>query len=348
MSESELNPGVSIVICCHNSAGRLKPTLEHLKRQVVPPGLAWEVLVIDNASTDDTARVAPGLWNDDKAAPLRVVAEPKMGLSNARARGFAEARFDLVSFVDDDNWVAPGWVAKVFEIMASHPEVGACGGRSEAVFEVPPPEWFERYQGYLAIGSQSAQVGDITEGHGWLWGAGLTVRKAAWEFLTRNGFHPLLSDRSGTRLTTGGDIELTYALRLSGWRLWYDESLSIKHNMPAGRIEMGYLRRLMRSIGAYYVDIYPYFFALQKSKPVTGKFGKFWIWKFRETIEELFRLRIKMIKTQSSVTDLDDVLMGELFWGKVTRYLRKRGQLDKEITLIREAQWNTFDQDRVK
>lgn len=101
---------VSIVICCHNSAKRLPDTLKHLLIQEVPDNLQWEVIVVDNVSTDNTAQVARSLWPDDAPAPLQVVSEPEPGLSNARKRGFMEAKYELVSFVDDENWLAPDWV----------------------------------------------------------------------------------------------------------------------------------------------------------------------------------------------------------------------------------------------
>ncbi len=65
---------VSVVLCCHNSVERLQPTLTHLAAVQVPPGMSWEVLVVDNASTDDTAARAAELWAQVGApAPLRVL-----------------------------------------------------------------------------------------------------------------------------------------------------------------------------------------------------------------------------------------------------------------------------------
>jgi len=80
--------GVSIVICCHNSARLLPKTLSHLKRQRVPDGLSWEVVIVDNASTDDTGRIARGCWAEGGPVCLRVIREPRLGLSYARERGF--------------------------------------------------------------------------------------------------------------------------------------------------------------------------------------------------------------------------------------------------------------------
>src|SRR5436305_10300761 len=113
-------PGISVIICCYNSAKRLPETLAHLARQNSP--IPWEVIVVDNASTDDTARVARECWPSE-TAPLRIVDEPKSGLIYARVSGLQASRYEWLSFVDDDNWVAPDWLQLVAEIFSSRPEV---------------------------------------------------------------------------------------------------------------------------------------------------------------------------------------------------------------------------------
>jgi glycosyltransferase involved in cell wall biosynthesis len=118
---------MTIAVCCHNSAARLPETLRHLREQVVPAGLDWEVVLIDNGSTDDTVRVAKNAWSGMETVALRVISEPRLGLSYARHRAFEEAAFPLVAFVDDDNWLASDWVARGVATMAEHPEAGASG-----------------------------------------------------------------------------------------------------------------------------------------------------------------------------------------------------------------------------
>ena len=124
--------GVSVVICCHNSLSRLPATLAHLKAQHVGGRIPWEVIVVDNASTDATSAVALDHWRKDAPTTLRVVGEPRLGLTHARERGFLEAKCEIVSFIDDDNWVCPNWIELVSEIMTNHPDMAACGGLTEA------------------------------------------------------------------------------------------------------------------------------------------------------------------------------------------------------------------------
>jgi glycosyltransferase involved in cell wall biosynthesis len=245
-----MNEGVSVIICCHNSAQRLPETLRHLAAQQVPEDLPWEIVVVDNASTDDTAETAAGCWPVAAGGGLRVVSEPEAGLSHARLKGIKEARYGIISFLDDDNWASPDWIKRVNALFASRPEIAACGGRIEAVCETAPPDWFESLKMHYAVGRQYSQSGDITNTSGTLlWGAGLNLRAAAVRKLFEDGFTILMSDRKGNFLSSGGDTELCFALRAAGWQFWYDDDLLLRHFIPKARLQWDYARRLMRGMG---------------------------------------------------------------------------------------------------
>ncbi|RYE89380.1 MAG: glycosyltransferase family 2 protein, partial [Cytophagaceae bacterium] len=136
MFRSAHGPGITVLICTYNGAAVLPPTLEHLAAQQVPPGLNWEVLLVSNASTDDTLAMAPRLWAElGSPAPLRVLNEPRPGKHFALPLGFAEAYYPYICIVDDDNWLAPDYLGTALEIMEANPEIGALGGVPEAVCE---------------------------------------------------------------------------------------------------------------------------------------------------------------------------------------------------------------------
>jgi hypothetical protein len=149
-----------------------------------------------------------------------------------------------------------------WNVMNGASEIGACGGLSEAVCEVNPASWFEDHKASYAIGPNGLRQGDITNTQGWLWGAGLSIRKCAWQQLVSKGFSPLLIGRHRKKLGAGEDSELCLALRLAGWRLWYDSRLRFQHFLPAQRLKWTYLRKLHRGFGASTVGHDPYFLAL--------------------------------------------------------------------------------------
>jgi glycosyltransferase involved in cell wall biosynthesis len=202
----------------------------------------WEVIIVDNASTDGTADTAR-MWPATIRAPLRVVAEPKLGLAYARGRAIQEARGDVICFVDDDNRLCREWVQTVFDVMNAHPEIGALGGIVEPEFETSRPSWFAPVAYLYATGPEGEPSGDVTGVH-MLCGAGLSVRRSALADIRRKGFRPIAVGRQGSDVGAGEDSELTYCLRLAGWRLWIDPRLRIKHFLPVRRLNWTYARRL--------------------------------------------------------------------------------------------------------
>jgi glycosyltransferase involved in cell wall biosynthesis len=250
---------ISLAICCYNSAKRLPETLAHLARQQDWSGCE-EILLINNASTDDTIEVAQRVWTSMPMGPdipeLRVIPEPEPGLSHARNRAFREASGDVVCFLDDDNWPEARWLATVREIFNDHPEVVAAGGPIHEVLEKEPaPGWWETYKGNFTIWHPRDTAGYWERP---LCGAGLCVRRSAWAKLVASGFRSRLADRTGAQLSSGGDFELCYALMHQGGRLWYDPRLLIRHFMPASRLTWTHLRRLNRGFGSQSVVLDEY------------------------------------------------------------------------------------------
>jgi cellulose synthase/poly-beta-1,6-N-acetylglucosamine synthase-like glycosyltransferase len=252
--------GVSVVVCCHNSAARIGPTLEHLARQ--RPRCAWEVIVVDNGSCDDTVAVAGLTWQEHGSpAPLRVVSEPQLGLTFARACGISEAQHEYVVFCDDDNWLDADYLQQAVEIIDSEPEIGALGGICRAASDAEIPAWFWSYAHEYAVGAQALESGDITSRR-LLWGAGMVLRRSAIQHIMAEGVRTLLTDRRGTELTTGGDSEICKWLILAGYRLWYDERLKLTHFIRPDRLTKEHCQRLRAANDAAGGLLKPYQFVI--------------------------------------------------------------------------------------
>lgn len=334
-------PGVSIVVCCHNSASRLRPTLEHLARQSAVPDVRWEVIVIDNGSSDNTAALAREIWPAEMAHRLRVVTEPKLGLSHARARGFAESAFEIVSLIDDDNWACPDWVGLISEIMGARPEVGALGGYCEAAFEAPPPAWFKDFSRSYAVGEMAPAAGDVTWTRGYLFGAGLTIRKSAWDSLRQAGYKPMLSDRSGKALTSGGDEELCKALRLAGWTLYYDPRLRLQHFIPSGRMKWEYLRGLRRGFGIASVTLDAYKFATKRNRlGVSRTLRTCWLFQFMSSLTDLIACGKMAFFEQQRASEGDaSALAAEYALGRLSQLWTDRMVYGRRSRQLRAAPW---------
>jgi len=289
--------GVSVILCCHNSESRLKPTLQHLATQHITIGIPWEINLVDNASTDQTALFGESVWQQyGSDINFNVVFEPKLGLMHARIRGLKSASFTYICFIDDDNWLDVNYVQKVYDIFESHPDVAACGGKIEAVFEpgFQLPSWFHEYQQAYAIGAQGETEGVVPDSRGYLWGAGLSFRKSALIQLFDSGFRPLLTDRRGKLLTAGGDSELCYALRACGWKLWYSPQLRLRHFIPSFRVDWNYLLKMYKGFGAARVFHKVYLFFLNGRKRI--KLFR-WFYHLRKDLKRILKLGKKNILT---------------------------------------------------
>jgi glycosyltransferase involved in cell wall biosynthesis len=239
-----ITPGISVIICCHNSSARLPETIRHIAHQQVPAGVPWEFIIIDNASTDTTAATSLTEWKKYSVPfRLRVVYEPVAGLSYARAKGFSEAKYDFVLLCDDDNWLEPDYVATAYSIMLENPNIAALGGLGKLVYEQEAPD-FIKASHIFAAGKQAPASGKVKINK--VYGAGCIIRKSAYEALQRVGFKSFLIDRKGTELSSGGDHELCYALAILGYDVWYDDRLQFSHFITKDRLTWDYFIRYAR------------------------------------------------------------------------------------------------------
>ncbi|MDF7810191.1 glycosyltransferase [Hymenobacter sp. YC55] len=234
--------GVSVIVCCHNSAARLGATIKHLANQNVSVAIPWEIIIVDNNSSDNTREKAEAEWQHySLAVPFRVVDESTPGLSAAREKGIGEAVYDFLIFCDDDNWLDPSYVSNAYQLLHAHPQVAVVGGNNIGVFETPPPSWLPFFQHSYAIGTQGKLNFEILEGNQYIVGAGMAFRKTAYTSIKQKGFKFYLTDRIGNKVVGGGDVELCYIFKLAGYQIAYSSALTLQHYMPSGRMTKKYL-----------------------------------------------------------------------------------------------------------
>ncbi len=335
-------PGVTVAVCCHNGARRLPDALARLAAQRAPAGLVWEVLLVDNASTDDTAAAARRCWPADAPAPLRVVREPRLGLSHARRRAFEEARYEVVSFVDDDNWVAPNWVEVASRAIAANPDVGAFGSINEPASDGPLPKWFDRFAArYYAI-MRPHECAELPRPLVCLAGTGLTVRKDAWRRLAEGGFRHWRSGQSGRRDSFGEDIELTVALYLAGWRLEIEPQLTLKHYLSAERLTWPYVRRIARAYASCSVALSPYFDYVEQPNhpPARAALVKPWL---RHALgwAKALALNPRTVSAWLFSSREGDVSVASADWmvGRMLGFITLRGELQEIERSLERARW---------
>ncbi len=254
---------LSVLIPTHNPhAGRLERALAGLRVQSLPAD-RWEIVLIDNASVPpvDAGTLAPLVPPN-----FRVVCEPVAGLTHARKRGFAESDGEIAVLVDDDNVLAPDYLATVLRLFAANPRLGALGGKSIPEFATPPPVWAEEFFPLLAlrdlgpaplVSSGLRPVGAVRNEYPVFApiGAGMALRRQAVQSWLAGDPGRELPDRRGGDLTSGGDNDIVLTLMAHGWEAGYSPELSLVHLIPSGRIERDYLARLNRGIARSWIQV---------------------------------------------------------------------------------------------
>jgi glycosyltransferase involved in cell wall biosynthesis len=244
MEKSEVE--LSVAICTRD---RRESLLRCIASLTAPAEARWELLVIDNASRDDTRSACESL-SDAFPTHLRVVYEPRPGLSHARNRALAEARGRIVVFIDDDVTCHPGFVDAHTRAFRA-PDVVASGGR---ILPVLPAELRGRWRRYLEreLGGPTGHYDfgleprDVSDTSGVLLPFGGNVGLVREAARSLGGFRPDLG--FGGELVPGEETALLRGLGALG-RIVYAPAASVDHHVGSARVRLAYWRRWQRGYG---------------------------------------------------------------------------------------------------
>jgi glycosyltransferase involved in cell wall biosynthesis len=224
-----------VIVCTYNRASLLGAALESLVRQQTDASFEFEIVVVDDASTDDTADIVRAAAATATAVPIRYVRASGHGVASARNRGVAAAAAaKWIAFFDDDQWAEPTWLRE----LAAFARVTGAGCVCGAVQLSLP-------------GSESARLSPICRR-----ALGESLGQDKIEECTRQNWpgtgNVLLSRQLlqavgyfEEALTTGGeDQELFARARLAGYRAWYTPHAVVYHIIPPYRLTPAYFRWL--------------------------------------------------------------------------------------------------------
>lgn len=267
--------GISVIVCCYNSATRITDTLTHLTLQEFKQPINWEVIIVNNASTDNTAEIAKQFREKFEVFNQRliIVDQPIPGLSYARDMGIAAAKYKYIVFCDDDNWLDSKYLNNAYQIMENSPKIGALGGQGLVATDAEQlPDWFNKHKTGYAVGKQADYNGDVSAKYA-LWGAGLVTRKELYLKCFPKEYPSFLTGRKGNSLSAGEDSEFCLRLLLKGYILYFDESLKFTHFIPKERLTLQYRERLHQGFEVAMDRLIMYSQLIDMAK--TNLFGKF-------------------------------------------------------------------------
>ena len=274
-ADSGAPPLVTVAICTWNRADLLDITLEHLSRLVPPAVGTWELLVVDNASTDRTPEVLRR-WGAGPL-PLRYITEPRQGLSHARNAAVMAARGRYIVWTDDDVCVSPGWLGAYQAAFRAHPGAVLFGGPIRPRFLGRPPGWLlrgiESVSTAYALRDFGAAAIPLDADH-LPFGANMAFRADA---LSSCAFDPALG-RVGSALLSGEEIALMAGLLEDGGTGWWVPDAAVEHLIPQER-------QTLRYLGGYYAAWGRSSHRMRGREPGRRQFLGAPLWLWRQTME---------------------------------------------------------------
>jgi glycosyltransferase involved in cell wall biosynthesis len=224
-------PLISAIICTHNREQYLGAAIDSLLAQTLE---RYEVIVIDNASTDGTAAVVKARLTHDK---VRYLYEPTLGLSVARNTGAEAAQGQILAYLDDDAEASTGWLASLLSVFDANEKVAIAGGKVTLIWppNTQPPRWLSDD---LSSGLGSYDLGDeliyIQQSALTPRGLNYAVRK---QFLQAVGGFDTHLGRVGKNLLSNEEQQMTQLALDSGWQVAYVPTALAAHNVAPARMK---------------------------------------------------------------------------------------------------------------
>ena len=236
MAAIEQLKGFSIIICSYNGANKIKEAVKYLKCLEVN-GFDFEIIIVDNNSTDDTYVTAQALSVEHSEIKILVVKEQKSGKPNAMFTGFNMASYKYLLVCDDDNWLYENYLTVAFQLLDQNDRIGILGGRGVIEAKQELPVWFPLLENAWAIGRQALMSGEVLGRPSAVWGAGMVIRKDAWNALLSKGLTTFLTGRKMKSLAMAGeDTELCILVKALGYKIYFEESMIYLHDIPNERL----------------------------------------------------------------------------------------------------------------
>ena len=308
MTESHaITPRLTVAICTWNRSALLRKTLEQLTHLRPVDGCEWELIVVDNNSTDDTPRVVSEFIS---RLPIRSLREPSPGKSNAANLAVREARGEYMLWTDDDVLVDPDWMRAYVAAFRRFPDADVFGGLVNPWFEGTPPRWL--MDGFKCVESVYAAL-DLRRPGGaadyYPVGANMAIKRSAH---LRHPFNPRIGPQPGSNIR-GEEWLLVRDLRNEGSEVIWVPEAKVKHFIPRARQTEAYLRDWFHGHGELLAK-------LDAKKGVGTLLGRpLWLW--RQWLGHGLRARVgrSMLPAEQW---LRSFALSETAWGHLSNYQR--------------------------
>ncbi len=236
----------SIIVCTYNRDKYLYSALQCIAENGYPTD-AYEIVLVNNMSTDNTESECQRFQNDYPTVEFRYFVETQQGLSFARNRGIKESRGEILLFLDDDSYIQPNYLINLQHQLETFPNADAFGGKIDPVFESgEPPKWLSKWN-YSWV--SAIDMGDKVcpfEGKAFPIGANMGISKT---MLSKIGVFNTELGRSKKNLMGGEEKDLFERIRQQGGNIYYFPDVVVQHVIPPSRTTKDYVKRLGEGVG---------------------------------------------------------------------------------------------------
>lgn len=224
---------LTVAICTRNRAALLRAAVESVLSQLRPD---TELVIVDNASTDETPAVAAAFAAS--SAAVSVVRETELGLSVARNTALRVARGEYVIFLDDDATAEPGWLAAYAALFARPPaaEVIGAGGAVFPRYDLTPPAWLDPMANTMDWSREAC----VFKERGGPWGCNFALHRA--RTLALGGFNPALG-RKGMGMGAHEESDLFEKFQRAAGVFWWLPQARIRHHVATERLTLRFQMR---------------------------------------------------------------------------------------------------------
>ncbi len=233
---------ITFVICTYNRAFILEECLQSVFQQIGELE-HYEVLVVDNNSTDETQKLVREMQSEYPV--LRLVLEKQIGLSHARNRAMIDGVGEWLVYIDDDARLGKGYVERLLSLIESQ-KYDCLGGMYYAWFRFGKPKWLPKNFGNKELIRESA--GRIDGNNGWLSGGNMAIRKKVLKEL--GGFLPELG-MAGEKAGYGEENYLQEQLLKKGYTIGFDPELIIEHAVLPHKLRLSWHLKNKYVMGKY-------------------------------------------------------------------------------------------------
>jgi len=239
-------PRISVVICSYNRAEYIIDAIESLHAQTLHKD-AFEVLVVDNNSIDNTGELVQHYISTHPQLHLKYLTESEQGASFARNTGARFSRGNLLCFMDDDAVAEVHYLERIIRFFDAHPDAAGMGGRIIPRYIPAEPKWMSHFVSSL-VGNfdYSPQPTEFAPGKYPL-ESNMVVRKEYFDRI--NGFNTKLPGVKGTLRIGGEGKDFFLRLQALGKKIYYDPAVIVHHVVEVKKLTPHYMYRVASGIG---------------------------------------------------------------------------------------------------